>query len=202
LGGRLDRLQLGVLQLLPQRRQRNVLRYAIRELGLAAASAAHLQRVIDEVVLARADAEPVLKWGNVEIRRFRECLYILRGTKRMSAPASAGFGAGDIREVGAGLGRLRLERDATQGLDSQLVEAGLELRFRQGGEKIRPVDQTVTKSLKNLLQEESVVPWMRDRVPLLFAGDKLVAVADIWLAQDAVSSPGVAVHWENRPAIH
>jgi hypothetical protein len=29
----------------------------------------------------------------------------------------------------------------------------------------------------------------------------LVAVADLWMAADAASAPGVAIHWENRPAV-
>lgn len=202
LGGRCDRLQLDALKSLTAERQRNVLRFAVRKLGLALPSAAQLQRVLDEVVLARVDAEPILSWGDVEIRRFRNGLYIQRSMVGSSTPAAISLGENDYQELGAGLGALRLERDAAQGLDRRVLERGLELRFRQGGEKIRPLDQPHTKTLKNLLQEESIVPWMRDRIPLLYAGDELVAVADIWLAQGAVSSPGVAVHWENRPPIH
>ncbi|MGI9199757.1 MAG: tRNA lysidine(34) synthetase TilS [Woeseiaceae bacterium] len=202
MGGRCDRLHLDALKSLTAERQRNVLRFAIRELGLAPPSAAHLQRVLDEVVLARVDAEPVLTWGDVEIRRFRNGLYIQRSMVGNSTKDVIKLGQNDYQELGEGLGALRLERDAARGLDGRLLELGLELRFRQGGEKIRPLDQPHTKTLKNLLQEESVVPWMRDRIPLLYAGDKLVAVADIWLAKDAVSSPGVAIHWENRPPIH
>lgn len=202
LGSRCDRLQLDALKSLTAERQRNVLRFAIRELGLAAPSAAQLQRVLDEVVLARADGEPVLTWSDAEVRRFRNSLYIQRSMAADLSPNAVDFAQNDYQELGAGLGALRLERHASRGLDCQLLERGLELRFRQGGEKIRPVDQTHTKTLKNLLQEESVVPWMRDRIPLLYADDELVAVADIWLAQGAVASPGVAIHWENRPPIH
>jgi tRNA(Ile)-lysidine synthase len=202
LGGRYDRLQLDEFVALSAARQRNLLRFAIKALGLAAPSAAHLQRVIDEVVLARADAEPVLAWGDVEIRRFRNQLYILQSANEESTPAAVSVGKHDYQELGAGLGALRLEYNASQGLDSALLQRGLELKYRQGGEKIQPIDQSHTKTLKNLLNEESIVPWMRNRIPLLYAGDKLVAVADLWLAKDAVTSPGVAIHWENRPPIH
>ncbi len=47
-----------------------------------------------------------------------------------------------------------------------------------------------------------MVPWMRDRLPLVYAGDELVAVGDLWLAASAVSEPGVAVRWKDRPALH
>ena len=43
---------------------------------------------------------------------------------------------------------------------------------------------------------------MRDRLPLVYAGEQLVAVGDLWMAADAVSSPGVALRWSGRPALH
>ena len=202
LGGRCDRLQVDAFKSLSIERQRNVLRHAIRQLGFAAPTAAHLQRALDEVVFARDDAKPVLHWGDVEVRRYKNQIYILRFTEGDSLPATAEFAGSDYLELGAGLGALRLQPDAAQGLDSALLQQGMEVRYRQGGEKIHPVDQQHTKTLKNLLQEESIVPWMRDRIPLLYVGEQLIAVGDLWLAQDAASSPGVAVHWENRPAIH
>ena len=43
---------------------------------------------------------------------------------------------------------------------------------------------------------------MRDRVPLVYAGDELVAVGDLWVAADGASSPGVAIRWSDRPALY
>jgi hypothetical protein len=43
---------------------------------------------------------------------------------------------------------------------------------------------------------------MRDRLPLVYSGERLLAVADLWLAEDAVAQPGVAVRWIGRPALH
>ena len=43
---------------------------------------------------------------------------------------------------------------------------------------------------------------MRDRVPLIYSGDMLVAVGDLFLAAEAAATPGVAVRWSERPALH
>jgi hypothetical protein len=45
---------------------------------------------------------------------------------------------------------------------------------------------------------------MRDALPLVFAGDALIAVADLWM--DAAwrapgGTPGVAVEWRDAPVI-
>jgi tRNA(Ile)-lysidine synthase len=49
-----------------------------------------------------------------------------------------------------------------------------------------------------------ILPWMRDALPLVFAGDALIAIGDLWL--DArwcapVGRPGLALVWEGAPII-
>lgn len=200
LGGHPARLPLERLKDLSRARQRNLLRHALRELGLATPTAAQLDRVFDEVLPAREDAQPLVAWPGAEVRRYRDGLYLL--PEDTGAAPQATLVAGDAVALGAGLGTLRLERGAKTGLAQGLVDDGLRLEYRAGGEKFQPAGQSHTRTLKNLLQEEGIVPWMRDRLPLVYAGDRLVAVADLWLAADAVTSPGVAVRWEDRPVLH
>ena len=88
------------------------------------------------------------------------------------------------------------------GLDPHLVGPKLRLAARKGGEKIRLDGQSHTKKLKKLLQEEGIVPWRRGSLPLVYSGDRLVAVADLWIADEAASSPGTAIHWDDGPELH
>jgi hypothetical protein len=37
---------------------------------------------------------------------------------------------------------------------------------------------------EKLLQESAVLPWWRERLPLVYAGEKLVAVADLWIVMN------------------
>ncbi|MCW8874871.1 MAG: tRNA lysidine(34) synthetase TilS, partial [Gammaproteobacteria bacterium] len=53
-------------------------------------------------------------------------------------------------------------------------------------------------ALKQLLQESGVPPWERERLPLLYLGEELVAVADLWVAAGHQAGPGEAgwkIHW-------
>jgi tRNA(Ile)-lysidine synthase len=201
LGERPDRLALDQLRKLPPERQRNLIRYVVRELGLPSPPATQLQSVIMDLIPARDDGQPVVQWAGAEIRRYRDQVYVLPATIPKAALASRQLVANRI-ELGAGLGELKLEPNASSGLADAIVSRGLEVRFRCGGEEIKPLGQTHTRKLKKLLQEEGVVPWMRERLPLLYSGDDLVAVADLWIASSAASEPGTAVHWNCRPAIH
>lgn len=200
LGERPDRLSVEGLLDLPPARRRNLLRYAIGDLGLPVPGAARLESIITDLLAARSDASPLVTWAGGEARRYRDQLYLLP-----TAPDGPAAECEAIKglhvPLAHGLGSLVLEPGADRGLAPDLVARGLELRYRVGGEEIRPYGQAHTRKLKKLLQEAGIVPWMRERLPLLYADGRLVAVADLWLAADAVAEPGTAVRWQNRPAI-
>jgi tRNA(Ile)-lysidine synthase len=205
LGGRPDRLALDKLRRLRPERQRNLLRYVIRELGLPSPPARQLQSVITELLSAREDAQPLVQWPGAEIRRYRDNVYVLArvATPDTDLPMPVEFTGGECSiALGHGRGELALEPDAAGGLAERVIKTGLEVRYRAGGEEIKPLGQMHTRKLKKLLQEEAVVPWMRDKLPLLYSAGELVAVADLWIADSAASAPGTAVRWRNRPPIH
>ena len=60
-------------------RQRNVLRHALRRLGLPTPSTVQLTRVFEELVPARDDANPEVIWPGAAVRRYRDRLYMLPG---------------------------------------------------------------------------------------------------------------------------
>jgi tRNA(Ile)-lysidine synthase len=159
-----------------------------------------LSRVLEEVLPARPDAEPLVQWPGASVRRYRNRLYLLPEELGQQPVATAV--AGRNVELGAGLGMLRFEPGAKNGLSAALFSDQLRLEFRQGGEEFKPVGHRHTRKLKKLLQEEGVVPWMRDRLPLLYSGERLIAVGDLWLAADAVADTGFVVRWQQRPALH
>jgi tRNA(Ile)-lysidine synthase len=77
-----------------------------------------------------------------------------------------------------------------QGLSEELITAGLTVRFRQGGEQIQLPKQAHHKSLKHLFQEWGVPPWQRNRIPLLFSGDRLIAVVGYAIVNEGDESAG------------
>ena len=184
-------------------RQRNLLRYAIRASRLPPAPATRLAQILEELVCARADAQPLVQWAGAEARRFRQHLFLMRPLPEKVTGKVALLRA-DKRPVSPGelLGQLMLKPTDQAGIDPSIVRDGLAIRFREGGESIRPLHNRHTKTLRNLLQERAVVPWMRDRIPLLYAGDELVAVADLWVSADHAKPHGYRVDWTDRPPLY
>ena len=79
----------------------------------------------------------------------------------------------------------------------------LEVRVRQGGEQAK-LPGRPTRPLKKLLQEWAVPPWLRDRIPLIYQADVLLAIGDWYTLENApVTGQGQAmkVVWKH-PDLH
>ncbi|MEZ5477113.1 MAG: tRNA lysidine(34) synthetase TilS [Thiolinea sp.] len=57
------------------------------------------------------------------------------------------------------------------------AQSGIEIRYRQGGEVLQRGQYTI--NLKQCLQERGVPPWQRARLPLLYVGEQLLAIAGL-----------------------
>ena len=201
LGGEPARLEAAALAQLSPARQRNVLRYAIRRRGLPAAPGTRLEQAVRELLPAAPDAQPLVRWPGGELRRYRGTVYVLPPLDYGAPPEPLFLPSdGSAVSLGGTLGSLALAR-APGGIDPALVGDGLRVAFRAGGESLKPEGRPHTQPLKKLLQEEGVLPWMRDCVPLLYADDRLVAVGDLWLAEGAVRAEGYVVRWIGKPAL-
>jgi tRNA(Ile)-lysidine synthase len=77
----------------------------------------------------------------------------------------------------------------------------LTLRFRQGGERCQPVGRDRSNSLKKLLQEYALEPWWRERIPLFYIEEQIVAVGDLWVCQGwqcGADEEGLKITWQTN----
>ena len=88
----------------------------------------------------------------------------------------------------AGVGELTLIEAESSGFKYP-ADQSLYIRFRQGGERCKPFGRQHSQSLKKLFQEYRVEPWWRDRVPLIYSGDQLLAAGDYWVCSEAAVAP-------------
>ena len=105
--------------------------------------------------------------AEIEFRCHEDRLYVLK-------PLPAIDGASRLLQAGSNSlpgGRLISEQAKGRGL---VAKHAYRVVYRHGGEKFR---RRRGRSLKNLFQEHHVPHWLRDRVPLLYHDDELVAVA-------------------------
>ena len=178
------------------------MRYWLAESGMPMPSAGRLENLLQQLCSARDDAQVCISLGDAVIRRYRGEVHI---EKKTSAPLPepaliwALQDGLDLPDLG---GRLVFERTTGQGLSlARLTAAPVTIRLRQGGERLRPDCRRPTRSLKNLLQEAGMPPWQRQRLPLLFSGEKLVFVPGIGVDcefQANQDEAGVVVKFEPK----
>ncbi len=177
----------GLLTLSPPR-CRNLLRYYLTLRPFPMPSTACLQQVIDEVCLAKQDSNPMVSWSEVEVRRYQDQLYIMSPLAKHDDNQI--IDCSSLQDITLSDGRTLSWQPMEQGISEQTITAGLTVRFRQGGEQIQPQGHSHHKSVKNLLQEWAIPPWQRDRIPLLYNDEELVAVADYCVSDNFAVAKG------------
>ena len=158
-----------------------------------------LQDVLLQLKHAHGESKTVITWADVEIRAYSQRAFLLVKIDEdvYRKPANSLISKSEIVELPENYGALSFNFDADHPLQ-------LSLGFRSGGEKLRLPKHRHHVSLKQLCQKNRVLPWMRSRIPLLFDGDVLVAIGDLWLNADWLDEqklPNFSVHWANKPLI-
>ena len=200
-----DRLRVPTLRALEPERVRNLLRFWIRRQRVLLPASATLAQIEQQMLAVRADSNPEVAWGEHVMRRYRDRLYL--GARLPSQPNQVVSWSWRVQSelpLPAGLGRLRAlaaERGASRltGLPDTL-----RVSWRAGGEGLRLAANRPRRELRALMQEWDIVPWMRSRIPLLSAGNALIAVGDLWIAAEfraAADQPGVRIEWLDHPAL-
>jgi tRNA(Ile)-lysidine synthase len=176
-------LSVTKLRQLTQARQYNVLRYWINTAGFDRPRRNIMQEIIDSVLPASKDAAPLVFWGSTEIRRYHDALYILEALNSHEIHHVYAWDGEQPLFVETLHLELRLEQARGRGLKQDAVARGLTVRFRQGGEQLRPHGRRHTHSLKKLMQDAGIPPWQRNRIPLIYIGHELACVCGYWIAE-------------------
>ena len=189
-----DGLQVAALRALPAPRRRNALRAYISAAGREMPSAAKLGEVSTALLGARADAQPSVEWPGGRIRRCAGRLQLeVVSEKRASASRSITLKSWPwtrdreclVNEAGDSLA---LVADRLGPIDLDRLPPSLDIRGREGGEVLRPGHRARTQSLKKLMQAARISLDERGRLPLLYAGDHLVAAGDRWIDASIASN--------------
>lgn len=165
------------LQKLSSMRRSNVLRYWLKQLHFSLPSQKQLQQ-IDVLLKSRIDASPRVNWGDIQLRRYRDCLYALNLVENEKL-FRVGFTAWKLGQTVTlpTLDQLTSKQVLGTGLSySLLKEQQVDVAFRQGGERFYASNHQGSHPLKKLFQEWGVPPWLRNKLPLIYYQKELIAV--------------------------
>ncbi len=181
-------LELAALKQLSSARARNALRYWFKTRQAGMPSSALLAQLLQQIKTDNHDNHLCISWGDNELRRFRDGLYLCRASSHNPQQVLEWSGRQPLELPSLGktleLTHTQTAPDTTYVLKAEILDAPLSIRFRQGGERIQPAGRQGHRDLKKLFQEVAIPEWQRERIPLLYAGDQLVAVVGYWLAEE------------------
>lgn len=192
----------GTLLLVPLMMMSDVRRAALLRRWLAGLNAPMpsrdgLERIWQEVALAREDASPCFRLGEYEVRRYQSQLWWVKSVDGQSetvipwlewkTPLALPAGLGSVQLISAG--ELRMPQ----------ADEAVSIRFKAPG-LLHIVGRNGGRKLKKIWQEQGIPPWRRDTTPLLFYGETLIAAAGVFVTREGAADDeeGVSLVWRGK----
>jgi tRNA(Ile)-lysidine synthase len=168
------RLDLGGFLQEPDPWRLPLLRHWLRAAGAPSLPANQLLELLRQLESAADDRQPAVEWHGWSVRRYDGKLWLGQELPEVDSSHCAQWDCTEPLVLPAGLGSMTFEEGDRR---------PLQVRFRREGDSIRYKGHT--KSLKAVMQELAIPPWLRDRVPLVIDGERIVAIADRRYADEA-----------------
>jgi tRNA(Ile)-lysidine synthase len=157
---KLRQLPLTSLYSLSKKRIINVIQVWLEKHNVPIRNSKILQRIIDEIIFARKDAEPIVAWDEFQIRRYRDNLYLLSNTPKsifpdiewQHFPEPFKYFSGEM-----------LSLNDFEMLDEPQDTVTITYRMPNAKVKYRGY----TKQMSKLYQEWGIAPWNRKTCLLL-----------------------------------
>ena len=200
-------LDIGILSNKSSLRINNIFRFMILKNKMGIPSLKVLENGIETLINAKSDS-PIITWDGFSIRRYKNTLYFFNPDLKQDEirPLKMKWFIDETINLVGNRGSIQARFIKGQGIALNKCPKSLEIKYRKGGEQIKPSGHKITKSLKNLFQENNVLPWVRDQIPLFYLDEELISVGDLWFNQDYKAKEqedGFLISWDrNIDIIH
>lgn len=190
-------LDVNTIKLLSEARQKNLIFVWLEQLGLQIPGSRHIEKIISDIINSDLDKSPCVNWADVEIRRYKNTLYAFKAMQNYDIDTEFTWQPKSILTIFEET--LMAKQAKGVGISqSKVNEHGFIVRFRKGGEKIKPDNASHSKTVKQLFQERSVLPWYRNKIPLVYLNDELVAIPGFCVDKKYMAGKDEAswdIHW-------
>jgi len=179
-------------------RQRNLIRYWLKFQGYMMPSMRRLEELIRQVSSSARNRQACVRWRGVAVWFYRDQMLSVPDLPLPDIRLNMEWDP--LRSIYlSGVGGLAARHAIGRGISMQRLRSPfLHVRIRAGGERLRLPGRNHHHAVKKLLQAESIPPWERQRLPLFYANEELVAVADRWVSADyaaRIGEPALNIVW-------
>ena len=207
LGDSKDHLSILKMKGLSKERIKNLMHTWLTQLNKVNIPSSFLEQAYRNIFQSREDSNPLISFGKPEIRgsfqlrRFNNYIYFLPLLDPILLETNNSWNWNINRVLELPTGVLSSKKVFGKGLASETSGNNLKVKARSGGERCKPFGRSKSQKLKKLFQEYKVPPWVRDRIPLVYVGDQLAAVSDLWVCDEFVAKKderGIVLSWADN----
>ncbi|HEY0209434.1 tRNA lysidine(34) synthetase TilS [Acerihabitans sp.] len=165
-----------------------VLRRWLASFGMDMPSQEQLARIWTEVALSRRDAEPMLRLGDRQIRRFRQRLFALPLWPSLRERVLIWRDVGQMLPLPDDLGLLR-QGSGGEAVRRPRADERISVRFSATG-TLHILGRRHGRPVKKLWQELGVAPWQRERTPLVYYNEQLITAPGVFITREGQVGEG------------
>ncbi|MBB1271600.1 tRNA lysidine(34) synthetase TilS [Psychromonas sp. SR45-3] len=175
-------LTIAALSKFSEARRNNILRYWLKSNGLQYPSSKQLMVLWDQVALAQSDKQPKLQMPTVAICRYQGQLYIVPN-QALSLPVQPILWSGESI-LWLQVGYLGVNFSQVDSSLSKRYKVQCCLRSHLNTQlTCLPEGRDKKRSIKKLLHEYHVPPWLRDQVVFIVVDGQLLEALGLWRCQ-------------------
>lgn len=192
-----SKLNINIIKKLTVARQKNLLFSWLEQLGLQTPGSRHIEKIIADIINSDIDKSPCVNWADVEIRRYKNYIYAFNTMQSIDVNSEFIWQPESILNLN-GETLIAKHVNGIGISENKLNNRNLTVRFRKGGEKIKPHYSNHTKTVKQLFQDNSVLPWYRDKIPLIYINHELVVIPGFCVDKNYMAEndePSWDIHW-------
>ncbi|WP_440904600.1 tRNA lysidine(34) synthetase TilS [Catenovulum sp. SX2] len=181
-----NRLLVKACLSISQHRQNNLIRHWLQSQQVLLPSTKQMQQ-IEQVLLAKEDAQPVVQLACSQIRRFNKKLYLLKQAELdwiAQTPNNILVELKPQMQLLAADAKSLTIKQVKQGRRIRLATAQEQVSIRyniKSSTKCLPDYRQQSRTIKKILQELSIEPWFRHKVAYLYYNDSCVAALGYWI---------------------
>ncbi|WGO84047.1 tRNA lysidine(34) synthetase TilS [Arsenophonus apicola] len=174
-------LQLDALASYSEIKRNAILRRWLSLHRILMPSRLQLKQIWQDVICARPDAEPQFMLANNNvIRRFKQQLWLLPQFNDLTKICLA-WQLPTAIKLPDNLGTLMIA-DTGEGIRAPFSHEKVTIRFGLKG-NIKIIGRQHARRSKKLWQELGVAPWLRERTPLIYYNDELIAAVGVFITE-------------------
>lgn len=178
--------ELAQWQSLSTAHQAALLRAWLKQCGVSMPSHSLMQNLLRQVNAVQ-DANVQVRWGQQQLRRYQNTLYLLPLFADLTDYSQQWDGESELH-LPDNLGLVGA--DPEQGDELAVSQAvSLSWRFARPGDKFRIQGRQQSRSLSRTLGQSGIKPWERQRWPVLVADEQIVWTAQLGVNADYQPEP-------------